>query len=88
MSDNLDRYVPEFDEEETRSKLAGLTREQLTDMLVYAYKLRRVIEKWADADAKKLDRIRNILAEPSPPPGMPGIPTAEDLRRMLEDNAG
>jgi hypothetical protein len=37
MSDNLDKYLPEFDEEETRNKLVGLTREQLVDMLVYDY---------------------------------------------------
>ena len=85
MPDNLDRYIPEFDEDEARNKLIGLSREQLADMLIYSYKLRRVIEKWADQDTAKLRRIQDILGEPSSLTGMPGIPTAEDLRRMLED---
>jgi hypothetical protein len=55
MSDNLDRYLPEFDEEETRAKLVGLTREQLVEMLIY---------------------------------DLPGVPTADGLRRMTEDEGG
>jgi hypothetical protein len=86
MSDNLDRYLPEFDEEEARNKLIGLTREQLVDMLIYDYKLKRVIAKRADEDRKKLERIQDIIAEPSPLSGMPGVPTADDLRRMIEDD--
>lgn len=34
MSDNLDKYLPEFDENEIRNKLIGLTAQQPTDMLV------------------------------------------------------
>ena len=82
MSDNLDRYLPEFDEEEVRAKLVGLTREQLLEMLIYDYKLKRVIAKSWDEDAKKLRRIADIVSEPSALIGMPGIPTADDLRRM------
>jgi hypothetical protein len=85
MPDNLDRYIPEFDEDEARNKLIGLSREQLTDMLIYSYKLRRVVEKWAEQDTAKLRRIQSILGEPSSLTGMPGIPTADDLRRMLGD---
>ena len=84
MSDNLDRYLPEFDEDEARNKLVGLTREQLVDMLIYDYKLKRVIAKWADEDRKKLERIQDIIAEPSKLIGMPGIPSGEDIRRMIE----
>lgn len=45
MSDNLDKYIPEFDEAEVRNKLIGFTREELADMLVYAYKEKRVLAK-------------------------------------------
>jgi hypothetical protein len=86
MSDNLDRYLPEFDEDEARNKLVGLSREQLVDMLIYDYKLKRVIAKRADEDRRKLDRIQDIIAEPSPLMGMPGVPTADDLRRMIADD--
>ncbi len=85
MSDNLDRYIPEFDESDARSKLNGYTREQLVDMLIYAYKLRRVIMKDAEQETAKLRRIQEILAEPSRLTDMPGVPTADDLRRMIED---
>jgi hypothetical protein len=86
MSDNLDRYLPEFDEEETRAKLVGLTREQLVEMLIYDYKLKRVIAKSWDEDGKKLRRIADIIAEPPALLGMPGVPTADDLRRMTEED--
>jgi len=88
MSDNLDRYLPEFDEEETRAKLVGLTREQLIEMLIYDYKLKRVIAKSWDEDGRKLRQIADIIAEPSALLGMPGVPTADDLRRMTEDEDG
>ena len=65
MSDNLDKYIPEFDEEEARNKLAGYTREQLLDMLITSYKVRRVVEKWAEEDARKLKRIQGILCSPA-----------------------
>jgi hypothetical protein len=84
MSDNLDKYIPEFDESEARAKLVGLTLEQLTDMLIYSYKLKRVIAKMLDEETRKLNRIETILAEPSGLIKMPGIPTADDLRRMAE----
>lgn len=85
MSDNLDKYLPEFNEDDIRSRVANFTREQLTDMLVYAYKEKRVIAKYADEQLKKLGRIEKIVAEPSSLVKMPGVPTAEDIRRMMED---
>ncbi len=85
MSDNLDKYLPEFDETEARSRLAGLTTEQLTDMLIHAYKLRRVIAKMLDEEMSKVRRLKEIIEEPSTLIKMPGIPTADDLRRMTED---
>jgi hypothetical protein len=83
MSDNLDKYLPEFDESDVRNKLAGLTAQQLTDMLVYEYKLKRVIAKMLDAESNKLHRIETIINEPSKLIKMPGIPSADDLRRMM-----
>jgi hypothetical protein len=83
MSDNLDRYLPEFDESEARNKLLGLTVQELTDRLIYEYKLKRVIAKMLDAESNKLQRIETIIKEPSKLMKMPGIPSAEDLRRMM-----
>lgn len=85
MSDNLDKYLPEYDEDEARNQLAGFTTEQLTDMLIYSYKLRRVIIKMLDAEKNKLNRIRAVVDEPSALLNTPGIPSAEDLRRMMDD---
>jgi hypothetical protein len=85
MSDNLDKYLPEFNEDDVRSRLAGFTREQLADMLVYAYKEKRVIAKSLGEKLNKLSRIEEIIAEPSNLTKMPGIPTADDLRRMIEN---
>ena len=86
MSDSIDKYLPEFDEDEARSKLVGFSREQLLDMLITSYKVRRVVEKWAEEDARKLKRIQGILSEPSGLPNTLGVPTADDLRRMIEDD--
>ena len=84
MGDNLDKYLPEFDENEARAKLVGLTAQQLTDMLIYSYKLRRVIEKLLEEETTKLRRIEKIITEPSNLTKMPGVPSADDLRRMAE----
>lgn len=85
MSSNLDRYLPEFDEDEARGKLIGRTMAELTDMLIYEYKLKRVIAKMLDESEKKLRRIEAIIAEPSNLTSMPGIPGTDDLRRMFGD---
>ncbi len=84
MADNLDKYLPEFDEDEVRNKLSTFTREQLLDMLIYAYKEKRVWGKKLGEELEKLRRIQDIIEEPSKLVNMPGIPTAEDLRRMSE----
>ncbi len=85
MSDNIDKYLPEFDEDEVRAKLAGFSSVELTDMLVRAYKDKRLLAKMLGGETKKLDRIQAIIAEPSTLSRMPGIPTADDLRRMIDD---
>jgi hypothetical protein len=85
MSDNLDKYLPEFDEDEVKAKLAGSSAQELTDMLVRAYKEKRLWAKMLDGETKKLDRIQAIIAEPSTLSRMPGVPSADDLRRMIEE---
>jgi hypothetical protein len=85
MSDSIDKYLPEFDEDEARSKLVGFSREQLLDMLIYAYKEKRLWAKLLDGEMKKLSRIQAIAAEPSSLTKTPGIPSADDLRRMMGD---
>lgn len=84
MSDNLDRYLPEFDENEIRERLAGNSREELTDMLIYAYKEKRVLAKVADEAWKKLERIKQITEESSTPPA---VPTPDQLRRLMDDDS-
>jgi hypothetical protein len=85
MPDNIDRYIPEFDEDSSRENLAGFSREDLTDMLLRAYKEKRVLAKMCDELQKKLDRIEAIAQEPSDLLKMPGIPGPKDLKRMTED---
>jgi hypothetical protein len=86
MSHNLDKYIPEFDEEELRVRLAEFNVKELTDMLVDAYKEKRVFAKMLDAEWARLRRIESIISEPSAVTKMPGIPTADDIRRMTEDD--
>jgi len=83
MSGELDKYLPEFDENEIRSRLAGLSEHELTEKLIYEYKLKRVIAKMLDLELDKLRRIEGIIGEPSRLAAMPGIPSADDLRRMM-----
>ena len=83
MSNNLDKYLPEFDEGEARAKLAGLSSQELTNHLIYEYKLKRVIAKMWDESADKLRRIEEIVDEPSKLAQTPGIPSDDDLRRMM-----
>jgi len=45
MSDNLDKYLPEYDENEARKKLAGFSAANLTDLLIRAYKEKRVLAR-------------------------------------------
>ena len=84
MPDNIDRYLPEFDEESQRERLQGLSREDLMDMLLRAYKQTRLMAKVADEAESKLARIVKIVEEPSPMLTMPDIPGPDDLKRMTE----
>ena len=84
MSDNLQRYTPEFDEDEQRRKLAGFSRDELLDVLIRSYRLTTVIAKMLDESRGKQNRIQAILEEPSKLAQMPDIPGPEDLRKMWE----
>lgn len=85
MAEFLQRYLPEYDDEEERLKLSSFSQKDLVDMLIIAYKSRRVLAKETDELSEKLNRIQFILAEPSKLSQMPDVPTATDLKRMTED---
>lgn len=84
MSDYLQRYLPEYDDEEERRKLDHFSKEELVDMLVRAYKEKRVIAKMLGEQFYKQQRIRDILEEPSKLSQMPDVPGPDDLRKMLD----
>ena len=60
MFETLDKYVPDFDETGTRAQLADRTREELLDMLIFAYKEKRVLAKMADELSAKLSSIHLV----------------------------
>ncbi len=84
MTDNLQRYLPEFDDDEVRQKLSGFSVSELVEMLIRAYKEKRVIAKMADEERSKVDRAKAILDEPSSLVNMPDVPGPDELRRMTE----
>jgi hypothetical protein len=84
MTDNLQRFIPEFDEDEVRQRLSGLTASDLVEMVIRAYKEKRVIAKMAEEATSKVERAKTILDEPSALVNMPDIPGPDDLRRMTE----
>lgn len=84
MSDNLQRYLPEYDDEEERQKLSGFSKEELLDMLIRSYKEKRVIAKMLDEQFGKQERIRAVLDEQSRLSQMPDVPGPDDIRKMLE----
>lgn len=85
MSDNLQRYLPEYDDDAERAKLSAFDHAELVEMLITAYKLRRIIAKQLDETLSKERRIREVLDEPSELLSMPGVPGPEDLRKMFEE---
>jgi hypothetical protein len=84
MPDNLDKYVPEFDEEDQRQRLAGFNRDDLIHMLLRAYKEKRVLAKMLDEFHAKFTRIQAVIEEPSALLKAPGVPGEDDLRKMME----
>ena len=84
MSDNLQKYMPEFDDDEVRAKLVGFSKDQLLDMLVTAYKTTQLFAKLADERRGKLQQIADIAQSPTKLIQMPDIPGPDDLRKMWE----
>jgi hypothetical protein len=77
----------EFDEQGIREKLAGNSREELTDMLIHAYKEKRLLAKALGEAWKKLDRIKKIAEESLVPSTKQNTLTPEELRRLMEDDS-
>jgi hypothetical protein len=84
LSDNLQRYLPEYDDEEEKRKLLGFTRDELADMLIRSYKEKRVLAKALQEETQRLHRIRDVLDEPSKLTQIPDVPGPVDIRKMLE----
>jgi hypothetical protein len=84
LSDNLQKYLPEYDDEEERRKLESFSKDELLDMLVRAYKEKRVLAKLIGEHLDRQERIRNILDEASKLSQMPDVPGPDDLKRMME----
>jgi hypothetical protein len=84
LSDNLQRYLPEYDDDETRTKLAGFSRDELMDMLVRSYRVTRVVAKMLDEQYEKQRRIQAVMEEPSKLSQMPDVPGPDDLKKMME----
>ncbi len=84
MADNLEKYLPEYDDEEERRKLEGFSKNELLDMLIRAYKEKRVFAKALGEELRRQDRIRVILEEPSELLKMPDVPGPDDLKKMME----
>jgi hypothetical protein len=76
--------LPEYDDEEERKKLLGFSKDELVDLLVRSYKEKRVIAKSLDEQKQTLQRIRDVMDEPSKLAAMPDVPGPDDLRRMAE----
>lgn len=83
MPDTIDRYVPEFDEEATRERLAGYDPERMLDMLLRTMKQARLYAKMADELTGRLRQIETLATLPLSLLGMPPVPGADDLRRMM-----
>ena len=84
MSDYLQKYMPEFDEDEFRARFASFSKDQLLDMLVDGYKTMRLFAKLYDESRGKLQQIEGIVQSPTKLSQMPGIPGPDDLRKMWE----
>ena len=82
MPDNLDRYLPDWNDEEVRAKLVGFTREQLLELLIRSYREKRVMAKSLQEKMQLLQDITDLLEKPSALLHSLDVPTAEDLRRM------
>jgi hypothetical protein len=84
MPDNIDKYVPEFDEEDYRQRLAEFEKDDLIHMLLRAYKEKRVLAKMLDESHAKFTCIQAVIEEPSALLNALGVPGEDDLRKMME----
>lgn len=84
MDDNLQKYLPEYDPDAARISLSAFSKADLVEMLIRAYMEKRLLAKMLDEHTSKARRVTQILAEPYALLSMPGIPTGEDLRRMID----
>lgn len=87
MFDYLQKYLPEFDEDATRQQLEPFGKQDLLEMLIRAYKEKRLILKMLAERDSKLSDIRASLDQPSALLAMPDVPSTDDLRRMMDDTA-
>ena len=60
MPDNLDKYVPEFDEANIRARLTPYSKEELIEMLIRSYKEKRVIAGMLDDTAAAMNRLHIV----------------------------
>lgn len=63
--DFLSNYLPDFDVEGLREKLQVNSKEDLIEMLIQCYKMKRVTAMQAELFSNKLNRIEKILNEPN-----------------------
>ena len=84
MDDYLQRYLPEYDADAARARLSTFSAEDLVEMVIRAYKEKRLLLKMLEESDIKLSKIKEILSAPSELSNMPGIPGPNDLRRMTE----
>jgi len=84
MSDYLQRYLPEYDEESERLKLAGFAKAELLNLLIQAYKEKRVLAKLLHEMYRKERQFREILDAPSELSSMPDVPGPDDLKKLME----
>ena len=85
MDDYLQRYLPEYDAAAAREHLSQFSKEQLLDMLIIAYKEKRLMGKMLNEHLAREKQVREALDKPSELSSMPGVPGPDDLRKMFEE---
>ena len=84
MANYLQRFLPEYNEDEARERLMAFGADDLREMVLRAYKEKRLLLKMlAEADSK-LRRVQGIVAEPSALSAMPDVPDDDELKKLFE----
>ena len=86
MSDYLQRYLPEFDEDAQRQHLEQFSKRDLLEMVLRAYKEKRLLLKMLGERDSQLAEIQTVLERRSALLDTPGVPSSDDLRRMMDDD--